>query len=183
MDNYKICIIIALLLAIVAMCYVIKVRSSTENFEDPVGIDSSGSGMPSCASVPLSSDSVPAPALEGLQTQPKQLLDSSGDPVLGNSKTASPFPKGQLKPADLLPSQEATEWTVANPSGKGYLEDQNFLTAGFHTGINTVGQSLRNANMQIRSEPPNPQKKVGPWMQSTIEPDLSRRALEVGGEL
>jgi len=37
--------------------------------------------------------------------------------------------------------------------------------------------------MQIRSEPPNPQKKVGPWMQSTIEPDLGRKALEVGGEM
>jgi len=43
--------------------------------------------------------------------------------------------------------------------------------------INISGQSLRNANMQLRSEPPNPIKKVSPWMQSTIEPDLYRKPL------
>ena len=30
------------------------------------------------------------------------------------------------------------------------------------TGVNTVGQSLRNANRQLRSEPANPQEKVSP---------------------
>ena len=43
------------------------------------------------------------------------------------------------------------------PAGQGSLGDQNFLNAGFHVGINTVGQSLRNANLQLRSEPGNPQ--------------------------
>ena len=47
-------------------------------------------------------------------------------------------------------------------------------------GINTVGQSLRNANLQLRSEPPNPQVSVSPWMNSSIGPDLLRRPLEVG---
>ena len=83
---------------------------------------------------------------------------------------------------DLPPSDQATAWSHANPVGKGALEDQNFLSAGYHVGINTVGQSLRNANMQIRSEPPNPVKKVGPWMQSTIEPDLNRKPLEISQE-
>ena len=66
------------------------------------------------------------------------------------------------------------------PSGQGSLGDQNFLNAGFHVGINTVGQSLRNANLQVRSEPANPQLKVSPWLQSTIEPDANRRAMEIG---
>jgi hypothetical protein len=39
---------------------------------------------------------------------------------------------------------------------------------------------LRNANLQIRSEPPNPQMTVGPWNQSTIEPDFMRPPLEIG---
>ena len=34
----------------------------------------------------------------------------------------------------------------------------------------------------LRSEPPNPVKKVGPWMQSTIEPDLNRKPLEISQE-
>jgi len=39
---------------------------------------------------------------------------------------------------------------------------------------------LRNANLQIRSEPPNPQLSVGPWNQSTITPDFLRPPLELG---
>jgi hypothetical protein len=65
--------------------------------------------------------------------------------------------------------------------GKGELANINLLKAGYHVGINTVGQSLRNANLQVRSEPPNPQLDVGPWHKSTIEPDYTRRALEIGG--
>ena len=42
-------------------------------------------------------------------------------------------------------------------------------------------QVLRNANLQLRSEPPNPQVKVSPWLQTTIETDTNRRPLEIGG--
>ena len=56
-----------------------------------------------------------------------------------------------------------------------------FQTITHVVGINTVGQSLRNANRQLRSEPPNPQVKVSPWLQSTIEPDSNRKPLEIGG--
>ena len=58
--------------------------------------------------------------------------------------------------------------------------DQNFINAGYHVGVNTIGSSLRNANLQLRSEPPNPQVAVGPWQQSTISPDLNRRPMEIG---
>jgi len=54
------------------------------------------------------------------------------------------------------------------------------LKAGYHIGIDTVGQTLRNANLQIRSEPPNPQINVGPWNASTISPDTMRVPLELG---
>ena len=91
------------------------------------------------------------------------------------------YPKDQLSPEELLPGNENSKWAQANPKGKGELGDQNFLTAGYHIGVNTVGQSLRNANLQLRSEPPNPQVKVSPWLQSTIEPDTNRKPLEIGG--
>ena len=67
-----------------------------------------------------------------------------------------------------------------NPAGAGDIQNVSLLKAGYHIGINTVGQSLRNANLQLRSEPANPQLNVGPWNQTTIGPDLNRRALEVG---
>ncbi len=83
-------------------------------------------------------------------------------------------------PADLLPKDNNSQWAQLNPSGKGELANINLLKAGYHIGIDTIGQTLRNANQQIRSEPPNPQISVGPWNLSTIEPDFMRPPLEIG---
>jgi len=83
-------------------------------------------------------------------------------------------------PAELLPKDSNSQWAQLNPSGKGELANVNLLKAGYHIGIDTIGQTLRNANLQIRSEPPNPQMNVGPWNQSTIEPDFFRVPLELG---
>ena len=83
-------------------------------------------------------------------------------------------------PADLLPKDTNSQWAQLNPAGKGDLANINLLKAGYHIGIDTVGQTLRNANLQIRSEPPNPQVNVGIWQQSTIEPDFMRPTLEIG---
>jgi hypothetical protein len=84
-------------------------------------------------------------------------------------------------PSELLPKDNNGEWSQLNPSGKGELANINLLKAGYHIGIDTIGQTLRNANLQIRSEPPNPQLYVGPWNQSTIEPDLMRPPVEIMG--
>ena len=83
-------------------------------------------------------------------------------------------------PAELLPKDTNSQWAQLNPSGKGELANVNLLKAGYHIGIDTVGQTLRNANLQIRSEPPNPQLSVGPWNLSTIEPDFMRVPLQLG---
>lgn len=84
-------------------------------------------------------------------------------------------------PSDLLPSSSPnSQWSELNPSGKGELSNINFLKAGYHIGIDTIGQSLRNANLQLRSEPPNPQLNTGIWNQSTITPDFIRPPLEIG---
>ena len=86
----------------------------------------------------------------------------------------------ELKPEDLLPKDMNSKWAQVNPAGQGMLMDRNFLDAGHHVGINTVGQTLRNANYSLRSEIPNPQTKVSPWLQSTIDPDVGRKPLEIG---
>jgi hypothetical protein len=82
--------------------------------------------------------------------------------------------------SDLLPADNNSQWAQLNPAGTGELASINLLKAGFHIGIDTVGQTLRNANLQIRSEPPNPQMSVGPWNNTTISPDLMRTPLELG---
>mgnify|MGYP007047393412 FL=1 len=79
--------------------------------------------------------------------------------------------KDKLTSADLLPVDAQSKWATINPQCSGDVQDQNYLTAGYHIGINTVGQSMRNANLQLRYEPPNPQIPVSPWQISTIEPE------------
>jgi hypothetical protein len=98
-----------------------------------------------------------------------------------NDRVQSEFPKDTLTPEQLLPQDNSSTWNQVNPSGEGSLKDRNFLQSGFHIGINTVGQTLRNANLQLRSEPPCPMVKVSPWLTSTIEPDVSRRPFEIAG--
>lgn len=107
------------------------------------------------------------------------------NPVQGAPATPNPscFPRDRLTADQLLPKDAAnSKWAQMNPAGQGDVRDQNFLTAGYHIGVNTVGQSLRNANYQLRSEPANPQVPVSPWNISTIEYDNSRRPLEIGGD-
>jgi hypothetical protein len=85
-----------------------------------------------------------------------------------------------VNPDELLPKDENSKWAQLNPRGNGELNNVNLLQAGYLYGINTVGSSLRNANLQVRSEPPNPQVQVSPWLNTTIEPDLMRTPLELG---
>jgi len=90
------------------------------------------------------------------------------------------YPRDQLTPSELLPKDMNSVWAEQNPMGPGSLKGKNFLSAGALIGVNTVGQSLRNANLQVRSEPPNPQVAVSIFNQSTIAPDISHRPLEIG---
>lgn len=105
--------------------------------------------------------------------------DSMGPvPMAASQKPQGCYPREQLNPMELLPSDPNSQWAQVNPQGAGDIQGKNFLSAGALIGINTIGQSLRNANLQLRAEPPNPQVQVGPWLQSTIEPDLIRKPLE-----
>jgi hypothetical protein len=90
------------------------------------------------------------------------------------------YPRDQLTPSELLPLDQASIYAQQNPMGPGSLKGKNFLSAGALIGVNTVGQSLRNANLQLRSEPPNPQVPVSIFLNSTITPDISHRPLEIG---
>lgn len=107
---------------------------------------------------------------------------------LGNSyvlsdkynEPSSCYKRDRLTATDLLPSDASSKWAQINPSSSGDLSDQNFLTAGYHIGMNTQGTTMRNANLQLRSEVPNPQVAVSPWLISTIEPDVRAVSFEIG---
>jgi len=88
--------------------------------------------------------------------------------------------KDVVDPAQLLPKNiQANEFAKLNPKGSGSLEGVNLLTAGYQIGIDTIGTSLRNANLQVRSEPANPKANVGPWNNSTITHQM-KPSLEIG---
>ena len=87
--------------------------------------------------------------------------------------------QANINPADLLPKDNNSSWNL-KPMGSGDFLGVNLLSAGQLIGVDTIGSSLRNANLQVRSEPPNPQLQVSPWMNTTIEPDPFRAPLEIG---
>ena len=130
----------------------------------------------------------PAPALqnlvdpapfESLDTEMYRALDYK--PEANSAPQASAFPKDRITKADLLPADAAnTKWAQVNPAGQGDLEGVNLLDAGWNFGIDTQGQTLKNPNLQLRSEFANPRADTGPWNMSTIENDVSRRYFEIG---
>ena len=129
---------------------------STSGFVDGTGTDASG--------------------MEGFAN----LEDVSGPAAFGSAQApAGCYPRDQLTPGELLPKDQNSVWAQQNPMGTGSLKGKNFLSAGALIGVNTVGQTLRNANYQLRSEPPNPQVPVSVFNNSTIEPDMNRRDMEI----
>ena len=102
------------------------------------------------------------------------------DSEYNDMRQSNCFPQAQLSPNELLPlNDESSAWASVNQTST--FEGKNFLQAGWTAGISSVGSTLRNANRQLRSEPPNPQVRVSPWMQTTVEPDITRKPFEIGG--
>lgn len=93
----------------------------------------------------------------------------------------STYTESTLSAGELLPKGElGASWAAVNPSSMGDLKGQNFLDASYHTNTAVAGvsQTNRNASWDVRSEQPNPQVKVGPFLNSTIEANPFKRGLE-----
>jgi hypothetical protein len=95
----------------------------------------------------------------------------------GLSQVAQP---NTHNPSDLLPKDMNSQWAQLNPAGSADFKNVNLLQAGYLIGKDTIGSSLKNANLQLRSEDANPTTAVSPWGNTTIEPDTMRRPLEIG---
>jgi hypothetical protein len=89
---------------------------------------------------------------------------------------------GPANPNELLPTDANSQWAALNPvnMNQGSMLNGDMLQAGHHIGLDTIGQTLKNPNLQLRSDPIIPKQDVGPWNQSTYEPDYGRIPLEVG---
>lgn len=118
---------------------------------------------------------VPVPANSTRVNQPAGVNEkSASDGYLGGC----PTPQGLFVSADLLPKPVPNEedFTIIQPKD---LTGQNFLEATRHIGIDTVGQSLRNSNRQLRSDPSIPLVPVSIWNNTTITPDLMQRPFNI----
>jgi hypothetical protein len=79
--------------------------------------------------------------------------------------------------SSLLPREVASQDDFGEFAPEDILRGQNFLEPRQQVGMpETVGGALRNANRQIRAEPPVG-KEAYVWNNSTITPDLMQRGL------
>jgi hypothetical protein len=140
---------------------------SSDQVYSPESGDSLPSGVGS--SVPSGIGS----SIEGYNVSPTG-ADFSGGDFSGSS--APQGASGDIVPMDLLPNNNAAAvFAEQNPMGEGISQGQNFLTAGFNIGVDTRGGSMKNPTLDIRPEPLIPKVDVGPWNQSTYEPDMYRQ--------
>jgi len=79
--------------------------------------------------------------------------------------------------SSLLPREVASKEDFGQFAPDEILKGQNFLDPREQIGWpETIGGTLRNANQQVRSEPPNPKQPYA-WNNSTIVPDLMQRKI------
>jgi hypothetical protein len=79
--------------------------------------------------------------------------------------------------SSLIPREIATKDDFGQFAPDAIVAGQNFLDPRQQVGWpETIGGALRNANQQIRAEPPNP-KSPYTWNNSTIVPDIMQRSL------
>lgn len=113
-----------------------------------------------------------------------QAMDSAKGVVAPAPETPEGFTgysdKDVANPSELLPKDDNSQWSSLNPVSQSNPQMPDLLQAGYHIGLDTIGQTMKNANLQLRSDPVIQKADSGPWNQSTIEPDLMRVPLEVG---
>ena len=133
---------------------------------------------------PLDGEEAPKENDKPMETKdaPKQMkttgaeVDSSSPPPPPKTETFTPeVPSGALLPKEVPVSDDFGQFST-----EAILSGQNYLDPRAQIGYpETVGGTLRNANLQIRSEPANPRDPVSIWNLSTITPDKMRPQFEL----
>tara|TARA_B100000524_G_scaffold332838_1_gene220280 strand:+ start:18 stop:674 length:657 start_codon:yes stop_codon:yes gene_type:complete len=91
-----------------------------------------------------------------------------------NDKNKLKFDAGTLLPKEVNDEWFETDFGHAQVN----VDDSNLIvTDRYITGVNTVGQSLKNPSWDLRAAPACPKMTVSPWLQSTIEPDFNLKPI------
>jgi hypothetical protein len=152
---------------VILSMFLLQYTNSKYGIMDSMDGGSSMVAMPSTPSMPSASSMPRAPSVS--EPSPSQTV-----PLNGYSSMPS------ASPSDLLPSDQNSQWAKLNPVNQDSPNMPDLLQAGYHIGLDTIGQTLKNPNLQLRSDPYISKTTVGPWNNSTYEPDLMRVPLEVG---
>lgn len=122
----------------------------------------------------------PATNTDSAPTQMK----TTGDVADAPSPVAEqPMSVSGAAPSALLPKEVPIMDDFGKFSTEQILSGQNYLDPRAQIGYpETVGGVLRNANLQIRSEPANPRDPVSIWNLSTIAPEQMRPLFEIDKE-
>ena len=100
----------------------------------------------------------------------------------GTDTSTAKFNKNYLKKYDstsYLPKEVNDEWfdTDFSQAKNKVGSDKLINTDKYIVGVDTVGQSLKNASYDLRGTVANPKYNVSPWLNSTYEPDYNIKPL------
>ena len=105
------------------------------------------------------------------------LLPKNNIPEEKFTKVMPKDSKKALTTGDLLPKDENKDWFQVPNSKFNLMEAINLEIPEIKIGVDTVGQSRKNATYDLRAAPPCPKFVVSPWSNSTIEPDYNTKPL------
>ena len=115
-------------------------------------------------------------ASSSIPSQTASPLAMSSQSVTGGNSTMATMPpppsgggavaRPTLQPSDIVLNAVNMPDLIMSP--------QAFI------GIDTISNTLKNPSYDFRSDPIIPKVNVGPWNNSTIDPDLARVPLELG---
>lgn len=85
-------------------------------------------------------------------------------------------PKNLYNADNYLPKEVNDDWfeTVKEPIP---IKNRHLINTTRTIGLDTIGSSKKNATRDIRGEDPNPKFTVSPFLNSSIEPQMTNRGL------
>jgi hypothetical protein len=112
-----------------------------------LNVDSMETGAPVISTKPAiaTEKQVPASSAPASSAPASSAPSASGAPSTSSATYSSPL---SVKPQDLLPQDQHSQWATLNPVSQGNIAAPDLLQAGYHIGLDTIGQTLRNANLQ-----------------------------------
>jgi cytoskeletal protein RodZ len=155
----NIIIIIIIIILIIAIYFYVRNKKSFEKLTNPDDLSSS--------EIPTSGNGT-AP----FKTQQTTNLDKP-DP------SSTLVNKNTTNPNDLLPNSMGSNWGNLYPvQNDGGVNVPSTIDPSFSIGINTISSTLRNSNLDIRSEFAIPKVQVSPWNNSSIPQNLQKIGLD-----